>query len=49
MVTFMVKAVVAAIPALLILFFSSLGFVVIGIAILTAFGVGLEGLKQLIK
>lgn len=49
MVTFMVKAAVAAIPALLILFFSSLGFVVIGIAILTAFGVGLEGLKHLIK
>lgn len=49
MVTFMVKAAVAAIPALLILFFSSFGFVVIGIVILAAFGFGLEGLKQLIK
>lgn len=49
MVTFMVKAAVAAIPALLILLFSGFGFVVIGIVILAAFGFGLEGLKNIIK
>lgn len=49
MVTFMVKWAVAAIPAVIILFFAGIGFLVIGMVIMAAFGLSLEGLQNIQK